>query len=278
MKYLFFKCGLLLALIGCSHHSEQQLTPEAIIEELTKTGFEQSWPAASTRMQQDHPTPADCFKAIFLAGRLHKKEESKRFLLKGFAVTEKSDPMYAELLIYRSQQHVDNQDYVRAAKDLDSALAINPKSIVALQNLGYIAAISNENELAVSYSLRLLEVAPGDSGALVNLSYSCGELGMYSDAIKYAKQGLAKVKEEQMRASLLNNMGYSMGMSGDMEKGMQHIDSSLRLRPENPYAWCNKGILLLKQDKKGLACEAFRMAKDKGGLNMTEHYIRQYCQ
>lgn len=277
MKYLL-QCCLVVLLFACSQPLKPTEDFQTIKDQLKETGYEKAWPEALAKIQSANPEPVDYFRAEFLAAMLNKDAEQKEFLEKGLGSIPRENAFYTALLISRSDYYVRKQDMEAAIKDLDTVLTINPDNRTALVNRGYIAAMTNDHLQAITLAQHLLKLSPGDSAALTNLSYSCAEAGYYKNAIEYALQGLAIVKDAKSRAPLLNNMGLAEGLSGDMVAGMQHIDESLALWPENNFALCNKGLLLIRQGKTGQACLIFTEAREKGAELMAGNYIEMYCK
>ncbi|RAJ11112.1 tetratricopeptide repeat protein [Chitinophaga skermanii] len=99
-----------------------------------------------------------------------------------------------------------------------------------------------------------------EAGILLTLNYIYGEKGDYKMAIKYGEIALKKTDDYILRGSVLNNIGYSKAMLGDVKGGMEMIEESLKVYPRNSYAYLNRGRIYLKLNKKKEACKEFALA------------------
>jgi hypothetical protein len=85
-------------------------------------------------------------------------------------------------------------------------------------------------------------------------------------------------KDSVSKASLLNSLGFAQTKLISVEKGLQTIRQSINYRPNNPYAFFNLGLIYLSKKEIEEACKNFSIARQLGGINMTEEYIKEYCK
>ena len=74
-------------------------------------------------------------------------------------------------------------------------------------------------------------------------------------------RGLEKQPDD---AFMLNNRGYARLKAGDPKNALKDIERSIKLGPENSYAYRNLGLVHQALDNKDKACEAFETALKKG--------------
>ncbi len=110
-----------------------------------------------------------------------------------------------------------------------------------------------------------------------NLAYYNNETKDYKATIKYATKGLTLTKDSLWIASLLNSLGFAQAKTFSPDKGLQTIEQSITYKPNNPYAYFNLGLIYLDKKENLEACKNFKIAKELGGINMTEGYLKQFC-
>ena len=62
---------------------------------------------------------------------------------------------------------------------------------------------------------------------------------------------------------------------GKLQEALTHIRLSIQADPENSYAYKNLGEILLALELKSDACEAFRMAINKGFTDMYGNEVNE---
>lgn len=125
------------------------------------------------------------------------------------------------------------------------------------------------------------QLLPYDSTPIVfnNMAYTCVLGSRYSQAVGYARRGLAQDLEAQpaLKAYLLSNLGLALGQYADCSGGMAALRQSMTLMPENPYAYYYMGRLLHAEDRWKEGCTALLKAKAIGPVEGLEDYLEQHC-
>ena len=278
MQFRICSLFLLAGIFSCSEKQQPRSIVLAVAEELNAADLEKIWPVDSARAYGAKPEPVDFYRAAYCALNLGKDNAADELIKKGLAAIPKDNPFFNEMIIVRAHLAAFQGNFAAAKYDYKTVLASDPASYTALAGHVYLASQLGDHATAIRYAKQALKFYPADSIALNNLSYSCAESGNFQEAIKYGMEGLAVAKGSNFRGALLNNTGYAIGLSGDFKKGLAMIEESLQLWPDNEYAWCNKGVILLEQGRKEEACAAFQTANKHGGEKMTERYIAENCQ
>lgn len=277
MKFFSLLCLSIYLFTACTRPAKKEEGPEKILLALKDADHVKMWPAANAKLQSDHAAPADYYRAVILAAHLNKRKEGVQIIQKGLSVTRTDDPFYIPLLLLHADFYRSESNYSFAIKVLDSVLVMQPDNYTALFNRSVVAEETGDYQGAIFLYQRILTKSPQDSEVLNNLAFTCAEAGFYPHAIEYAKKGLEVVKDDRSKAFLLNNMGLAIALSGDTEGGMQKVEESLALYPDNGYAWRNKGIILIRQGNKKAACQSFATASAKGDSALVASYIREHC-
>lgn len=277
MKYLSLLCLSIYLLTACNRPADSNEYPEKIMQALKDADHVKMWPEAYARLHSKQAAPADYFRAAILSAYLDKREEGVQIMEKGLAITRHDDPFYIPLLILRAAYYRSESKFTLAIKDLDTVLDMEPRNLNALLNRAELADVTGDLTGAIYLYQVVLKSKPQDSMVFNNLAFYCAEAGYNLQAVEYAEKGLALAKGDETKAMLLNNMGLAIGRSGDIERGLQKIESSLSIYPNNSYAWRNKGILLILQGKTKAACQSFATASARDSA-LVENYIKEYCR
>lgn len=228
--------------------------------------------AAGKATNLDHFNKANCEHQT---GRLRDAVQTLGIALK---MTDKKDTLYADILSLRSWVYTD-------MNELDSAIADNvllvrtyPKHIGYLINLSFLYGETRKYADCMAVLHKAKSLDSSSTGVYANLAYYSAESGNYQNAIKYAEKGLTLVKDSASKGGLLNTLGFAQSKLISPEKGLQTIESSLRVYPRNAFAYLNKGRIYISMNQKAKACECFVKARELGGVVMTKYYLENYCR
>jgi tetratricopeptide (TPR) repeat protein len=204
------------------------------------------------------------------------------------------------LLLVRSSRQIpywhDTQTF------FEHALRINPKSFVALNNLGFALADQGKDVDAVRLFNEALRIEPDSAVTHLNLANALVRLGkreegiqQYFEALRlvpnYARAhtnlGLALAAEgrhleaiehhkEALRiepgfAEAHNNLGYELARRGEFEEAAQHFAEALRLNPGYAGAHTNFGFALALQKRFDEAVQQFSEALRLEPTSATAH-------
>lgn len=200
------------------------------------------------------------------------------YLTQSLDLIPRKDSFYAQALHMRSFVYTRAGNLEMAVTDLQQLVQLQPATMMYWIDLSY--ALGEAHRYAECLD-RLEQARCIDSSHVsiyLNLSYYSGQSGAYANAIRYAKMGLSLAKDTPLIASLMNNLGYAQAKTGSVRDGLNTISSSLRLWPQNSFAYFNLGRIFLEIQDKEQACANFMKARDLGGIILTEEYIASYCK
>ncbi|PSB27388.1 hypothetical protein C7B69_10955 [filamentous cyanobacterium Phorm 46] len=133
------------------------------------------------------------------------------------------------------------------------ALSINPKSQPALYNLGWLCEEVQDLECARGKYLQAAKL--GLPAAYSNLGrLYIVEKKNYPAAVHLLWQGFKLAEDDQVRYSLLKNLGWARLKQGRYSEALQHLDEAIKLDSETPATYCLKAQVLegMKKTKEAL--------------------------
>lgn len=173
------------------------------------------------------------------------------------------------VLVNRATSYSAIRKFEESYNDLIKAYVFDTTNVAAIINLGAICDEIGKTEEAIMYLERalLLDLTEFEYiGIYANLGFQHQNLGKYEKAIEYYNKVIELDPKEALGYS---NRSYNKMMLRDLKGAMQDIDMSIKLYPENSYAYMVKGKIYIEQGKKKQACEQFQMALDR---NYTQRY------
>ncbi|OQP51214.1 tetratricopeptide repeat protein [Niastella populi] len=212
--------------------------------------------------------------------------EQQKNLLKPAAVSASSalkttittDTLYERILFLRSFCYAHSGELDLAIADNETLLKQFPNDIHYLLNMSFLYGENRQFEDCMKVLRKALTIDSSKISIFTNLSYYSTQSGKYEDAIKYSEKGLSLTKDSVWVASLLNSLGFAQAKTISVEKGLQTIRQAISYQPNNPYAFFNLGLIYLSKKEIEEACKNFNIARQLGGINMTEEYIKAYCK
>ena len=175
-----------------------------------------------------------------------------------------NDEQEAMALTNRASAHTSVRAFNKAYDDLIKAHNMNPEDVSTIINLGGVCDEIGKTQEGIDYLKEALKKKLTDfekKGVLANLGFQHQNLGKYEVAIDYYNQVLTIDPNEPLGYS---NRSYNRMQMGDTKGAMEDIDRSLKLYPENSYAYYVKGLIYLKINNAKSACKEFQTAIDKG--------------
>ncbi|WP_373001657.1 tetratricopeptide repeat protein [Sulfurimonas sp.] len=117
-----------------------------------------------------------------------------------------------------AMRYTNQNDYKNAANAYNKVIELNPKNIVAYNNLGYVYGKLDEDEKAIKVYEEALIINPNYVQVIVNLGISYGKINEYEKAISCYK----KVPEnhEQYKQSFLNLYELSIITNITIDEGL----------------------------------------------------------
>mgnify|MGYP000373709468 CR=1 FL=1 len=159
---------------------------------------------------------------------------------KAEAIAEKLATKGDEISAYliRGGVLTDQKNNTKAKYMFEQALALDPKNITSLYNLGMITENEGDISSSVSYYQRTLQVQPGHTGAIQHLSLAQAEIGKVSDVIKFLTNLYSGNKDNR---TLAFGLAQNLRLDRQIEKAIE-ILVSINPKNELPISyWMNLG-------------------------------------
>src|SRR5437870_9815211 len=137
------------------------------------------------------------------------------------------------------------------------ALARDPQSSIAENNLGVVRADQSKLAEAIEHYQRALQMRPDYADAYFNLGNALFQQGKLAEASDHYRQALA-IKPDHARAH--NNWGVVLARQGKLAEAGDHFQAALHIGPDNADAHTNLGNALFQQGKLAEASDHFRQA------------------
>ena len=143
--------------------------------------------------------------------------------------------------VLNSQTLIAERRFADALVSLDRALELEPDSVLALSNRGFVL-----NELARYADAlvdldRSLELEPDDPVTLSNRGFALNGLGQYDEALAAFDRSLELRPNDPVT---LSNRGSALSDLGRYDEALVALDRSLELRPDDPATLNNRGLAL----------------------------------
>ena len=135
--------------------------------------------------------------------------------------------------------------YAKALELSEEPLCENPNHVGWLMLNVY--CLEKAGKIGIAYHLckRLLELAPRDASAWLNMTNLHSRLWMVSEAVKSAKRGLEFAFKEKDRLHLLVNLGCIYVDTGQFDKGLECLNKAAEIDPEADKVISNSGFCYL---------------------------------
>src|SRR5438445_8753083 len=137
------------------------------------------------------------------------------------------------------------------------AVAVDPNSFMAHNNLGY--ALDRQGKLAeaIEHYRQALRIKPDYAEAHNNVGHALDGQGKPAEAIEHFQQAL-RIKPETAEAHV--NWGLALDRQGKPAEAIEQFQQALHIQPENAEAPDNWGDVLGQQGKPAEAIEHFQQA------------------
>jgi predicted Zn-dependent protease len=186
---------------------------------LTRTGmFDAALNSYSSLLRLEPPSP-EAFVAVGLAGL-------RKPLLPRDLVAAQQD-LYN--LAGQAAYYLITGDEQRAQAAFAQLFAQYPSTPNAHYLYAYLL-LSEDRDRAVAQLKQELQVAPSNEAALVLLTWTLLLHGDFSTALPYAEKA-AEINPILFMAQLV--LGRSLVGTGDLKAGVEHLQSALRMQPDN---------------------------------------------
>ena len=155
-------------------------------------------------------------------------------------VAEKQPPLTSEFFFAMGRVHERKGELALAQKNFQSAIALNPKSVTALQSLAHLLADQGKWEQSLELLARSRVIAPDSPDVLRKFAAASLHAGKAGNAVDAAQQ-LIKLRPDEPEALYL--LGVAQLQNGDAEQARSTLDKYLKLRPADPLALLALGMV-----------------------------------
>src|SRR3989442_8124192 len=137
------------------------------------------------------------------------------------------------------------------------AVAVDPNSFMAHNNLGYALDRQSKPAEAIEHYRQALRIKPDYAEAHNNVGHALDRQGQPAEAIEHFQQAL-RIQPETSQAHV--NWGLALDRQGKPAEAIEHFQQALRIQPEKAEAHSNLGVVLGQQGKPAEAIEHFQQA------------------
>ncbi|MBL7964348.1 MAG: tetratricopeptide repeat protein [Flavobacteriales bacterium] len=165
-------------------------------------------------------------------------------------------------LCTRGANYNDTRRFEEAIADYERVLAIDSNDTWALNNGAMALHEVGRKEETFVYLRRYLALEPKDLPGLLNMAFFLSEEGQYQEALEWFNK--AEAAGGSKNGYLLNNRGYTRFKLGDTKGALKDIEASLKVMPDNSYAYRNLALVRFSTGETAKACEACEQALRMG--------------
>ena len=141
----------------------------------------------------------------------------------------------------------DQGDFDRAYAIVDRALKNTPNDHRWLTTLVYIMIFTEKPAIAYHLAKRVVDLAPRDCIAWLNLGMACKDLRLDSEAVRYGKKALKFALTDKQKSMINVNIGSSLIDMGEFKEAEKYCLSGLKYAEDSPKGRANLGFCQLAQ-------------------------------
>ncbi|HPB02461.1 MAG TPA: tetratricopeptide repeat protein [Bacteroidales bacterium] len=191
----------------------------------------------------------------------------------------KDDSLSIMCYVNRSACYMATRNFKMAYNDLMSAYAIDSMNLNVLNNLGTVCDELGKDDDVFKYLFKIIEIDSTYYGAYINVGFKYQQMGLYDKSLVYFDKAIVYEDDEPL---LYSNRSYSRLMTGDLKGAMQDIEKSIKMYPGNSYAYRNRALIYIAQEKFEEACEDLQTALNNGFTEMYGDEVltlqSKYCK
>lgn len=296
---------MLLLFFSCENSTENaEAKIEAAVTAFNENNFETALKAVDEILKEN---PKDYF-ALTIKGRalfaLDKKEVALEALNQAIAI----NPEYYEAFAHRGMIYFTMTNYETALKDINTAIEHDAKNVDLLEIKANIFYALGDFENATNFYNQVIAIDSKRYDAIVYrgncnqklnkkdlilpdfekaIALNPEKVFAYQSRADYLTYTLkdkfeiavkdydkiialfnAEISDEN-RAYVYNNRGFAKYNLGKFDEALQDIEQSLKLFPENSYAYKNRALVHLGKGDKALMCKDLAQSET---LGFTKEY------
>jgi Tfp pilus assembly protein PilF len=139
------------------------------------------------------------------------------------------------------------------------ALAVNPRAVIAMDNLAQQAADRRDTDAASELFHRAISISPHRSNAFIGLAKIARDSGDFANAEKHYRDAVNADPTDAVAYNDLGSLLAQRGKSADAEKS---IRSAIAVDPKYSDGWTNLGSILLSTGRTKEAVDAMKKAME----------------
>ncbi len=156
-----------------------------------------------------------------------------------------------------------------ARRFVNRSIVLNPEYSQAFFNLGNLAGLQGEPEIALAAYRKSIDLNPDHAPSYSNLGQVLATMGNLDGAAKIFRQVLT-LAPETAEAHL--NLGNALQSLGNFEQALSHYNRAIALFPYDPRLAHNLGSLYLEMGDRDLAKVHYLLALKLDGKSSATHH------
>ncbi len=187
-------------------------------------------------------------------------------------------PRNVRIMVLVAQIHLEAQRTRQARRVLEQALAIDPASAEAWNELGGVEMAEGNPKAAIERYRKALDIKSDLPYALLNLAQAYAELGDHSSAEKFFARALEADPES---AEAANGLGLALANQNRLDEAKRAFERAIEIRRDYASAINNLGVLYTTRGDANSAIAAFRYGiqvapdEDLLYLNLGRIYVNR---
>ncbi|BAY27419.1 TPR repeat-containing protein [Calothrix sp. NIES-2100] len=182
---------------------------------------------------------------------------------------EKRQDKVTSLINEADRLHDEDKKFEEAALKYQAAIRLDPNSVLAHNNLGFVLDSLGRLEAAIASFQTALRLDPNYAPAHYNLGYVLHKLGRLEAAIASYQTAL---RLDPNFAHAHNGLGLALLHQGKLEQALAAYQRALQIDPNNANAHYSLGRVLQDQGKLEQALAAYQRALQIDPNNANAHY------
>ncbi len=191
------------------------------------------------------------------------------------AVVERS-PRNVRTLVLVAQIHLEAKRTADARKVLELAIAVDPLSAEAWNELGGVASADGNPKAAIAAYRKALDIKPDLTYALLNAAQANADAGDFAAAEKLYRRSL---ELDPRSADAANGLGLLLAKQNRADEAKHAFEKAIEIRPDFGSAINNLGVLYGTRNDLSNAVAAFQYGirvapeEDRLYLNLARTYL-----
>ena len=161
-------------------------------------------------------------------------------------------------------------DFQGAVEDYEIAILLNPNDISVYQNLGGIYTEMGDSKKSLEILFKGLEIYPNEAGLLNNIGFQYIINENFTEAISFFNRA---IDEDKTDYTAMGNRAFCFIKLNELKKARKDLDNSLKLKPDNAYAYKYNAIYYIAKKDKENTCVNLEKANSLGYSNIYDNEV-----